>query len=104
MKNPSNQSEYFKILKEHTFKNETGVTAEDFSRMLSEVRIHDLPELYERNKDFGGLYHFLTSLRSFLDRNDLLVKDFTPYTIYEKRYIMKVLEESRNGKGEDTVR
>lgn len=92
LKDSDNLSEYFKILKEYTFLKESGLTDEDFSKMLGAVRIHDLSELKERNEDMGGLTHYLSSLKSFLKKNNRLEKDYSPETIFDNRYIMHVLK------------
>ena len=93
LKNPENRNEFFEILRKQTFKDIKGIKDEHIAKMLKEVRIHSLPDLKERNENMGGLFRYLTSLKSFLEKENRLEKDFLPKTIFRNQYIMHVLEK-----------
>ncbi len=91
---PGNRKAYYRILKETTFKAQPRLTHEAFARMLDNVRIHNPHELYERNRNGGGLHHYFTALKRFLEENDLLTRDFSPGAIFDNRYIRHVLKHN----------
>lgn len=90
--NPAHKIAYYKILREKTFQTNTDLSAKDFSNMLSNVKIHNANELYERNKLGGGLYKYLNALKLFLEKNDMMDKQFLPEDIFDNQYIRHVLE------------
>ncbi len=94
--NPSNEKEYFSILNSHTFKGSPPYSEADLKQMLSEVRIHDVKAMSERNKTDGGLYKYLEDLKTFLSSNNLLKKEFKPSEIFDNTMIMEVLKEQQN--------
>jgi NitT/TauT family transport system substrate-binding protein len=91
--NPKNWDEYKTILNERTFHGQAAYSDAELRRMFSEVRIHRPPEMFIRNKDKGGLYEYLDSLRSFLEKNQILCRDFKTEEIFDNTYVVRVLEE-----------
>ncbi|HKL00911.1 MAG TPA: ABC transporter substrate-binding protein [Desulfotignum sp.] len=90
--NPANKKAYYKILRKKTFQTNTDLSAKDFSNMLSNVKVHNSNELYERNKLGGGFYNYLNALKLFLEKNDMMDKQFLPEDIFDNQYIRHVLE------------
>jgi len=79
-------------LRKKTFQTNTDLSAKDFSNMLSNVKVHNSNELYERNKLGGGFYNYLNALKLFLEKNDMMDKQFLPEDIFDNQYIRHVLE------------
>ncbi|MDY6904726.1 MAG: ABC transporter substrate-binding protein [Thermodesulfobacteriota bacterium] len=92
LQNPDNQAAYYKILEERTFKAQANLTRDDFAAMLDNVSIHDAGELYERNRNNGGLFGYLQALKMFLEKNDMLQKPFTPPDVFDNQWILHVLK------------
>ena len=91
--NPKNWEEYKTILNKRTFSNKTPYSDSQLRKMFSEVRIHRPPEMFIRNKDHGGLYTYLESLRSFLKKNEMLYRDYSVEELFDNDYVVHVLEE-----------
>ena len=91
--NPDNEKEYYRILKERTFRTKSDLSENDLSNMLQNVVIHNSRELYDRNKDQGGLYRYFHDLKLFLQKNNMLKKNFVPKNMFENRYILHVLKK-----------
>ena len=56
------------------------------------VKIHTPRKMMERNEDGGGLSRYLISLRSFLQRNGMLKKDFEPADLFDNHIVTTVLQ------------
>lgn len=93
IEDPANREAYFRILKTRTFGREAGLTHNDLIQMRSEVAIHGLERLKERNRAGGGLQQFLRSLAGFLAKNRMLKNEFKPDAFFDNRHIMAVLDE-----------
>jgi NitT/TauT family transport system substrate-binding protein len=93
IKDEANWEEYKEILNSTTFESDAPYSDEDLRGMLDNVRIHDIDTLWERNKDGGGLFIYLQELRSMLEDNGLLRKDFTPQGISDNSPIVEVLQD-----------
>ncbi len=88
---PANWNEYMNILNADTFKDDAPYSEADLQDMTAAVRIHNVTELMERNRNDGGLYTYLRNLRAFLEANALLEKDFIPENVFDNRAIIEVL-------------
>lgn len=89
---PVNAKEYFGIMRQQLFKEEQYSDSE-LTAMLSDVRIHDVKMLTERNKDGGGTITYLHDLKRFVNENNLLKKDFVPKELFDNRAIVEALKE-----------
>lgn len=92
LNNPANREDYYKILRDQTFKAKEHLTDADFAAMLKHVSIHDAGALYGRNRDAGGLEEYLKALAAFLKDNDMLKKRFSPEDIFDNQWILQVLK------------
>ncbi len=90
-RNPENWNEYMEILNTYTFKGDAPYSESDLQEMVAAVRIHNVTELLERNRNDGGLFTYLDGLRTFLEANALLKKDFTPEEIFDNCVIVDIL-------------
>lgn len=91
IQSPANWDEYMRILNAHTFKGDPPYSESDLKAMVDAVRIHDRETLRERNRTGGGLYTYLTNLKSFLEKNDMLKKEFTAGMIFNNTAVLKAL-------------
>ncbi|MDY6822885.1 MAG: ABC transporter substrate-binding protein [Thermodesulfobacteriota bacterium] len=94
LKDPANREAYFQILREKTFRTKADLTDEEISAMLKNVAIHYADTLYERNRNAGGLFGYLQALKGFLERNDMLQKNFVPADVFDNQWICHVLMAS----------
>lgn len=90
---PENREEFFSILRRRTFKNEKNIKDDDLLRLWDNVRIHQPAELYERNRQGGGLDGYLSDLRVFLKKNDRLKRNYDNREIFDNHLIVEVLSE-----------
>ena len=91
-KDETNWNEYRKILNEKTFEGEKPYPDKDLRVMLNSVRIHNVREQLERNKDKGGLINYLAELKAFLDANGKLGKGYEPESVFDNEVIVRVLK------------
>ena len=91
-KDRTNWDEYRKILNEKTFEGEEPYTDRDLREMLASVRIHDVREQLERNRDGGGLTDYLVKLKAFLKANGKLGKGYQPESVFDNEVIVRVLK------------
>jgi NitT/TauT family transport system substrate-binding protein len=96
----ANREEYRAILNRRTFVDHRTLSPVRLDGMLANVRIHQPAELWERNRDGGGLCAYLRDLREFLRENGLLRRDYRPEDILDNRYLLRALgRASREGGG-----
>ena len=88
---PANWKEYMDIANNRIFKDDEPYSEEDMKDMLSGVIIHDVDGLIERNKDAGGLEEYLKEMKMFLQKNNMLKKDFTKESVLKNDVLIKVL-------------
>ena len=91
IQSPANWDEYMRILNTHTFKNDPPYSENDLKGMVDAVRVHDRETLRERNRTGGGLYTYLSNLKSFLEEHDMLKKDFTAGMIFDNTAVLNAL-------------
>jgi NitT/TauT family transport system substrate-binding protein len=87
----ANREEYRAILNLRTFAGHRSLSPARLEAMLANVRIHQPAELWERNRDGGGLHAYLRDLRGFLRENGLLRRDYRPGDILDNRYLLRAL-------------
>lgn len=90
---PSNWNEYKTILNTKTFAGFPPYSEDELKNIVTGVKILDARLLFEQNKDDGGLVSSLKELRTILELNGLLKKQFTPQDIFDNRFIMEVLQQ-----------
>ncbi len=88
---PDNVKEYFDIMKQQVFKDQN-YSDSDLTKMLTDVRIHDVNMLIERSRDGGGTITYLHDLKRFLNENNLLKKNFVPKELFDNRAIVDGLK------------
>ncbi len=91
IQSPDNWEAYAQILNARAFKNDPPYPESDLRAMVDAVRIHDRERLRERNRTGGGLHAYLTHLKSFLEKNGMLEKDFTADMIFDNTAVLNAL-------------
>ncbi|MFP3929307.1 MAG: ABC transporter substrate-binding protein, partial [Desulfobacteraceae bacterium] len=98
---PVNRAEFMEILSRRTFRKLGPFSEEDLSRLMEGVRIHSPEEMWERNRDQGGLREYLLSLREFLRENCLLNRPYEVPDIFDNRFVMEALASERKEQNTD---
>ena len=92
IKKPPNWREFKDILNSRTFKDDAPYSDGDLREMMNGVRIHEVSQQLERNRDGGGLHQYLKELNTFFIDNKKFKKEFKPEEIFNNKAIVKVLE------------
>jgi NitT/TauT family transport system substrate-binding protein len=88
----TNWAEYAQILNTKTFEGIGPFSEADLQAMRdNDASIHDVPTLIARNQAGGGLLTYLQELKTMLQENNLLTKDFTPEALFDPSAIMEAL-------------
>lgn len=98
MNDPANAQEYLQILNQKTFGGPAAYTADDITKMLANVRIHDRATMLSRNTDPSALPAFVDDVRRMLNDNGLLKREFSASTLIDTRVLVEVLERDAKGK------
>lgn len=92
----ANWAEYQQILNTKTFEGMGPFSEADLKAMRSnDASIHDVQTLIVRNQVGGGLLTYLQNLKTMLQENNLLTKDFTPAGLFDPSVIMEALQETK---------
>jgi NitT/TauT family transport system substrate-binding protein len=90
---PANWTEYTQILSTTTFAGMVPFTDADFQAMRrNDASIHAVPTLLARNQADGGLVTYLRDIKTMLQDNNLLTKDFTPADLFDRQAILEALQ------------
>lgn len=91
----ANWAEYQTILNETTFEDDEDApySEADLREMVDSVVIHGMDGLRKRNQDGGGLESYLSDVRTFLQENDKLSKDYQPKDLFDNSVLMETLDE-----------
>ena len=105
-KDPQNWPELQQILNQRTFRSCPAYSEEELRGFMEAVRIHSPEQLLERNRPGGGLETYLTSLRAFLESNDMLTKDYREEDVFDGTFLLEALKEdfgAASGLGEAAI-
>lgn len=84
------------LLNNHAFPDKGDYEDKQLKAMLRFVKIHNGKVLYNRNKEGGGLYKYLTDLKKFLKRNRMITKDFENDELLDASALLEALEATSN--------
>ncbi|MBD3265385.1 hypothetical protein GF373_01840 [bacterium] len=92
IKRKENWNEFRQILNEQTFATHPPYSESELRSFIDAVKIHDFQALIERNRSHGGLANYMTDMRRFLAKNQMLTTDFSISDIFENQYILEALD------------
>lgn len=82
------------ILNTNVLPDHSDFSDKELRAMLRFVKIHNGKVLHHRNREKGGLYKYLQSLRIFLKRNGRLKYDFEIEDLFDSSAMITALEAS----------